>query len=224
MFDPACDYLKKMDNGWEFSSSPCFNNLDKNFNNGFNDAIFENERLSKLSNLVSSWSIAPPEPEINHQFGPHACNISLSSSTTVDHHQYSQSTVTDVRMNGSHLYYGHDMKVDERRPIEPLIRRSMNGGNGVGYQMGINNSMNVGDNGKYYYGLPDMSFGSCLSKPLVDVSAPKSLMKNNLNLSDCKKPSSLQTSYPVSSLSLSLSYACMRISKLAQFELTFPCF
>ncbi|KAM7487854.1 hypothetical protein LguiB_025338 [Lonicera macranthoides] len=196
MFDPACDYLKKMDNGWEFSSSPCFNNFDKNFNNGFNDAIFENERLSKLSNLVSNWSIAPPEPEINHQFGPHGCNISLSSSTTFDHHQYSQSTVMDVRTNGLHSCYGHDMKVDERRPIEPLIRKSMNGVNGVGYQMGINNSMNVADNGKYYYGLPDMSFGSCLSKPLVDVSASKSLTKNNLNLSDCKKPSSLQTSYP----------------------------
>ncbi|XP_059649821.1 transcription factor bHLH111 [Cornus florida] len=198
MFEPAFDYLKKMDNSWEFTNPSSFNNFEKQFN-GFNETLIESERLNKLSNLVSNWSLAPPDPEVNHQFDPNNCHMkqTISSDSTI-------SCKGDINRNfGSLPCYGHDMKVENElqeveAPNGALFRRSFNSSNGIGYQMGLNNSV-VGDNMKYYYGMPDVpctnarsfadviSFGSnCLSKPLVDIHAPKPNLKSS-NLSDCKK-------------------------------------
>uniref|UniRef100_A0A5B7BVS3 BHLH domain-containing protein n=1 Tax=Davidia involucrata TaxID=16924 RepID=A0A5B7BVS3_DAVIN len=218
MFEPAFDYLKKIDNSWEFTNLTSFNNFEKHYN-GFNESLIESERLNKLSNLVSNWSIAPPDPEINHQFDPRSCSISLGSRMD----QYSQSdlchvkqTVSDSTSCGgginrnfaSFSCYGHDLKMENEHPeIETpagaLLRRSFNS-NGIGYQVGLNNSI-VGDNGKNYYGITDVpcnnarSFTDVISfssetKPLVDIHATKSVLKS-LNLSDCKKQV-LQTSSP----------------------------
>ncbi|KAI3921125.1 hypothetical protein MKX01_036104 [Papaver californicum] len=104
MFEPACDYLKKMDNSWELiPNSATFNNLQKHLNS-FNGSLMEHERLSNLSNLVSNWSIGLPFPEANRQ-------ISIPSTTCHDeilinsnHHpqEYSQS----------HDFSNHPMKRD----------------------------------------------------------------------------------------------------------------
>lgn len=188
LFEPACDYLKKMDNGWELTSSTTpFNNFSKNFD-GFGNKIFEpqGQGLTKLSNIVSNWSIAPPDPEISRQFDPLSCNISLSPSSD-------QYTPYFMKPNGntkldSYSSQGHDHL------------KSLHG-NGVGsYEMGMNNVINVedfsckNDNGS---NLADvMSFTNCLNKPWIDINASMPILKS-LNLSDCKKQA-LQASYTVS--------------------------
>lgn len=224
MFEP-CDYLKKMDNGWE-NSTP-FNNFEqKNFNGSFNDNIFEAERLSKLSNLVSNWSIAPPDPEINGpaQFDPRSCNISLNHPNL---DQYSESgDVCYMKPNvnrelGSYSTHGHDhdLKVelnhqrDDHAEVNGnhLFPRAYNGTR-MEYQMGMNNSMG-GDNNKLYYGVQDVScnngriteeihafsnFFSNKLPPMNNIINPSKPMLKTLNLSDCKKQTQ-QTSYTPSS-------------------------
>ncbi|KAK9275286.1 hypothetical protein L1049_022548 [Liquidambar formosana] len=215
MFDPACDYLKKIDSSWELiSNSTSFTNFDKQFN-GLSDNLIESERLTRLSNLVSNWSIAPPDPEVDRQFERQPCNnISLSSSSD----QYlpldlchMKQTFGDSacgmgtnRNSGLYSSYGHDLKVEnEYREIEvpgsALFRRSFDSTNRNGYhQLGLNSSM-VGDNSNnYYYGMHDapcanerkltdvLSFKGRLGKPLVDLHASKPSLKSS-NLSDCKK-------------------------------------
>ncbi|KAK7268336.1 hypothetical protein RIF29_21034 [Crotalaria pallida] len=78
MFESACDYLKKLDTNWDhqYNGSTSFKNFDEKHLNGFNDAMIENnERLTKLSNLVSTWSIAPPDPEVSSHFDPQTNNV-----------------------------------------------------------------------------------------------------------------------------------------------------
>ncbi|XP_052204154.1 transcription factor bHLH111 [Diospyros lotus] len=209
IFEPACDYLKKMDNSWELTSPPSLNNFEKQFN-GFNDGLIESERLNKLSNLVSHWSIAPPDSEINHQFDPRDCHISLSSTMdhrfpqSTDHFVHMKQTMSNIptlfggsnmnRNSGSFPCNGHlGVKVkDENGGIH------FSGSGSGGYEMGLNNSM-VGDSTKYYCGMPDVpctntrsftdliSFNSLLSKPSsVDVHASKPVLRS-LHLPDSKK-------------------------------------
>ncbi|KAF3431012.1 hypothetical protein FNV43_RR25742 [Rhamnella rubrinervis] len=224
MFEPACDYLKKLDHStWEFTNPSSFNNFDHKQMNGFNETMIENERLTKLSNLVSTWSIAPPEPEVNRQFmNPQTCNNNISLSSSMDHlkQTFSDSTACEIggnRNNNSSLFscYGHALKAEtghDQTEIEApgaLLRRSFNGN--IGYQIGLNSPI-IGDNNKYYYGMPAadsyssctsarnladvISFTSRLGKPLIDIHAPNkpSSFKSSLNLSDNSKKDGLQTS------------------------------
>lgn len=68
MLDPACDYLKKLDSSWEFASnSSSLNTLEKqlrSYSNG-GDMIDPERLTSNLSDLVSNWSIAPPNPHLD---------------------------------------------------------------------------------------------------------------------------------------------------------------
>ncbi|KAL5554133.1 hypothetical protein UlMin_041534 [Ulmus minor] len=233
MYEPACDYLKKLESSWEFTNTtPSFNNFDQDHHkpiNGFNDHSFvnENERLAKLSNLISTWSIAPPEPELHRQFiNPQTCNISLSSSTD---HQFPPANLCHLKQsfNDSNLFptcYVNNLKVEngggemERPPAMAagaLLRRPyhLNGING--HQAGINNSSLVSDNGKYYYGMAEpynsscnsaknfadvISFSNRIGKPLIDIHAQPN--KNNSikspSLSDSKRQG-LRTSPPTKS-------------------------
>ncbi|EEF40510.1 hypothetical protein RCOM_0775400 [Ricinus communis] len=57
IFEPACDYLKKIDHNWEFTSS--FNNFEKHINGFSTDhhhqsLIESDQRVTKLSNLVEN--------------------------------------------------------------------------------------------------------------------------------------------------------------------------
>ncbi|XP_028080242.1 transcription factor bHLH111 isoform X2 [Camellia sinensis] len=109
MFEPACDYLKKMDNSWEFTNpQSVINNFEKHFN-GFNEGLIESERLNKLpSSLVNNWSIAPPDSEINssiYRFSaqPDICHSkqSVSNPTTFSG---SINRNSDVPCNGTRSF------------------------------------------------------------------------------------------------------------------------
>lgn len=187
MFEPACsDYLKKMDNSWEFTNSPSFNNFDQKHFNGFNHGVMETKRLTKLSSLVSNWSIAPPDSAgiLNHQFDLSHMKQTMSNPTPFE-------GILNRNL-GSFSCYGHDSKVKDE------------------HQIGLSNSF-VGDN-KYYYGTSEvpcntstrsfsdvMNFSSFLSKPSVGIHGSKSIPRS---LPDCKKQvvqsSSTLSTYPTS--------------------------
>ncbi|XP_048229590.1 transcription factor bHLH111 [Ricinus communis] len=181
IFEPACDYLKKIDHNWEFTSS--FNNFEKHINGFSTDhhhqsLIESDQRVTKLSNLVNNWSIAPPDPGVvsnNRDFDPMTCSISLSS---VNHYSPQPQTFSDSASCGTagmgrnsglilSCYGSHDhVKVENdhehqnhHRHVEApaagyVLRRSTfnNNGAGVGYHIGLNNGSVMADNSKYYYG------------------------------------------------------------------------
>ncbi|PQP95389.1 transcription factor bHLH111 [Prunus yedoensis var. nudiflora] len=158
MYEPACDYLKKLDNStWEFTkyvsaASNNFNSFEKQLNGGFmennnmnNNVNIENERLTKLSNMVNTWSIAPPEPQLvmdhdhHHYLKPQAF---INNDSTSCDAQMGNNNITN-RNSGSSLFPCYSSKI------------------------GLNNvNAVVADhhNGKYLYGngsiLPD-SYSSC---------------------------------------------------------------
>ncbi|KAK1297465.1 hypothetical protein QJS10_CPB15g00144 [Acorus calamus] len=88
VFEPACNYLKKLDNNnWEFAQSSSLQSLDKHLNGSF----AEQERLTtNLSDLVTNCSIAPQEPQtlsVNSPMFPYLeeanlPNISLESESS----------------------------------------------------------------------------------------------------------------------------------------------
>ncbi|CAK7326898.1 unnamed protein product [Dovyalis caffra] len=211
IFGPACDYFKKMDNNWEFTNPTSFNNFEKHLN-GFSESLI-GINGTKLNKLVGHLSIAPPNPEVKRQlFDPLTCNISLSPSVNHDssqHQTYRNSTpclMGETRNSDFQSCYGHDRKVENEhreRPTAPF-RRSFNS-NGVGYHSGLNSSV-VGDNSKYYYGLPEatsrssarnfgevLTFSNRLSKPLIDIQVPKPCFKS-IKLSDSRKQGLLASS------------------------------
>nr|XP_043626944.1 uncharacterized protein LOC122598413 [Erigeron canadensis] len=47
MFEPACDYLKKIDSGWEFSSPTNLNQFQKNYTE-FNDGLYQSKNPSDV--------------------------------------------------------------------------------------------------------------------------------------------------------------------------------
>ncbi|XP_017224711.1 transcription factor bHLH111 isoform X2 [Daucus carota subsp. sativus] len=206
MFEP-CDYLKKMDNGWD-GSTP-FNNFDqKNFNGSFSDNMFEAERLTKLSNLVSNWSIAPPDPEINGSgdvcYMKQNVNRDLSSYPSHGDDHDLKVELNDQRDN-------HTDQVN----VNNLFPRAYDNGTRMGYQTGINNSMG-GDNSKLYYGVHDVScnngrnledvmafssgFGNKL--PPTNIINPSKPLLKTLNLSDCKKQTQQPSYTPTSNNTL----------------------
>ncbi|KAF2316640.1 hypothetical protein GH714_041981 [Hevea brasiliensis] len=172
-------------------------------------SLIESERVTKLSNLINNWSIAPPDPGVvvsRETVDPITCNISLSSS--VNHYSqpqtYSDSASCETGMNkksGFLSCYGHDLKVEnEHRHVDApgyILRRPFNG-NGVGYHLGLSSGSMVADNSKNYYGVPDntctsarnftdgATFNGRYSKPLIDIQGHKPCFKS-LNLSDCRK-------------------------------------
>ena len=186
MYEPACDYLKKLDasnTNWDNQFSNNFDDQKPIINNGpgsFNESMIENERLTnKLSNLISTWSIAPPEPlEVNninnnttnrHYFNPQTCNISLSSS--MDHHlkqTFSDSATglfppcnydPSLKLeNGHGSGGGGEMEAPCPTTAGALLRRSFNGAPNTGaidYQVGLSSSFIAADyNSKYHYGMP----------------------------------------------------------------------
>ncbi|KAH8495903.1 hypothetical protein H0E87_018908 [Populus deltoides] len=210
IFGPACDYFKRMDSDWEFTNPASLNNFEKHLN-GFSESLIGGGRFNKL---VSQLSIAPPNPEVRRQlFDPLTCNISLSPSVNHDysgqHQTYSNSTpclMGESRNSDFQSCYGHDLKVENEhreRPTAPF-RRSFNS-NAGGYHIGLNSSV-VGDNSKYYHGMPDatnrsarnfadaLTFSNRSRKPLIDIQVPKPCFKS-INLSDSRNQG-LQTSSP----------------------------
>lgn len=197
MFEPACDYLKKLDTSWEYNGSTSFNSFEKHLN-GYSEALIENnERLTKLSNLVRTWSIAPPDPEVSSHFDPQTNNMSLNSS--MDHYQqFKQLPFGDSTPSKSSEVFpciDDDMKVKQEYHAREVqgFGKSFNAN---GYLDGFNN-LSVGDSGKFYHGLPNISsctknfsdvisFNSRLGRPVIGVHAQRPSMKYS-NLSESKK-------------------------------------
>ncbi|KAK6242394.1 hypothetical protein SCA6_007783 [Theobroma cacao] len=203
IFEPACDYLKKIDNNWEFPNpSSVFNNFVKNLN-GYttddNQSSIESERLTKLSNLVSNWSIAPPDPEVTRQFNPKSCDQIPLTSSVENYTQPAFGGMATIKNPVFLSCYGHhhDVKMEaEGLDVEAPtshFRRAFKGNNSNGYHHNslINNSSMEADN---FYG-SSMSHSpftstmtySRLSKPLIDIHASKPCFRPLNNLSDCKK-------------------------------------
>ncbi|KAG4919352.1 hypothetical protein JHK85_057633 [Glycine max] len=217
MFQPVCDYLKKLDHtSWEYNGPTSLNSFEKHLN-GFSEAMIENnERLTKLSNLVSTWSIAPPDPEVSSHFDPQTNNMSLSSNS-MDHHfpqsehfkQPFRDSTSSCSLGGASRSsgvipncYDHDMKVKQEYhasevPPGAVFGKTLNA-NGF-------NSLSVGDSCKLYHGMPNISsctrnfsdvisFNSRLGRPVIGVHSQKPSMKY-LNVSESKKQG-LQTPSP----------------------------
>ncbi|XP_027934666.1 transcription factor bHLH111 isoform X2 [Vigna unguiculata] len=212
MFQPVCDYLKKLDHSsWEYSGSTSLNSLEKHLN-GFSEAMMENnERLTKLSNLVSTCSIAPPDPEVNSHFDPQTNNMSLNNSS-MDHFPQSDhfkqpfgESLGGVanRNPGVFPSYDHDMKIKQEFHASE-VQGSLNAN---GYQNGFN-GFSVGDSCKLYHGMPNLppctrnfsdviSFNSRFGRPVIGIHAQKPGMKY-LNVSEPKKQG-LQAPSPIRS-------------------------
>ncbi|XP_029129657.1 transcription factor bHLH111 isoform X2 [Cajanus cajan] len=220
MCQPVCDYLKKLDTSWDYSGSTSLNSFEKHLN-GFSEAMIENnERLTKLSNLVSTWSIAPPDPEVSSHFDPQTNNMSLSSSMEhfpqSDHFKqpFVDSTSCSLggatRNSGVFPCYDHDMKVKQEYhhhasevPGSAGFGRPLNAN---GYQNGFNN-LSAGDSCKLYQGLPNLSsctrnfsdvisFDSRLGRPVIGIHSQKPSMKYLNNVSESKKQG-LQAPSPI---------------------------
>ncbi|KAJ6356625.1 hypothetical protein OIU78_004679 [Salix suchowensis] len=165
IFGTACDYFKKMENNWEFTSPTPFDNFEKHLTGLSDQSLIGSGRFDKL---VSQLSIAPSNPEVKRQlFDPLTCSISLSPSR--------MSTVI-------------------KDPPGLLFRVRSFSSNGAGYHNGGPNSSVVGDNSKYYHGMPDRSarnfadvstFSDRLRKPMIDIQVPKPCFKS-INLSDSR--------------------------------------
>ncbi|XP_077246368.1 transcription factor bHLH111-like [Tasmannia lanceolata] len=199
MFEPACDYIKKLNNSWEFTNTTCFNNMEKQLHS-HDGSLMEHPRLTTLSNLVGNWSIAPPEPQIDCQITPTACNMSLNFSMD----KYSETGISQLKqdspnsspINSGYLpSYGLDPKGETRQfDMEssevPFLRSP------IRYHMGPNSSF-AGENTCYFRMLDvpwphtrhfsDISFAGCLNKPLVDCQASNKLPLKGSNSPDSKK-------------------------------------
>ncbi|CAI9768461.1 unnamed protein product [Fraxinus pennsylvanica] len=197
-FDPQYDYLKKMENRWDFTSSLYLNCNNKQFN----ESSVQTGRLNKLSNSVC-----------NHQFGSCSCYTPLSS---ILNHSGNNLTPTGGNMdknfssassrNGNEMKVENEGGIDATRTAFPRLYSSTNGGSE--YQMrSIKNTAVGADRGRYHSGLilPDtqwndsksladlLTFSSYSNKPFIDINSSKSELET-LNLSDSKKRE-LQTSY-----------------------------
>ncbi|XP_072957144.1 uncharacterized protein [Typha angustifolia] len=163
MYDPACDYLKKMDHSsWEFASNPSPTGYGR--------------MTANLSDLVSNWSIAPPDP---HLAPSAACDAAMAA-------HYSASAISHVKHEIPHS--PSYRLVDGSGSTAGCIPcyDQFNASDGVGYQIGLNNSV-IGLSNKLMNDVPwsntrnlsDLiSFSSSFSKPAVEVRASKPYVKS----------------------------------------------
>ena len=101
MFDPACDYAKKIDNSWLSSSMGPFN-FEKQLN------------TPKLSNFVGNWSIPSQDEHMNQQFEPRQSDIgTLNSMIKEPFSDLGPGKRSMDRIMGSISCFGHDMKMVE---------------------------------------------------------------------------------------------------------------
>uniref|UniRef100_A0A1D1YNB0 Transcription factor bHLH111 n=1 Tax=Anthurium amnicola TaxID=1678845 RepID=A0A1D1YNB0_9ARAE len=197
MSEPACNYLKKLDGSWgTFANpTPSFNNLDKQMNT-YNGCFMEHEKLNNLSDLVNNWSIAPPASQAcsRHMNSPNTCSSSLSNPMArymepgfshIKHEAHMSPTYsgdgTAASDGSSGALYKHQMK-RERQHQEFSSHNS-------GYHIGLSSPL-AGINKYYGTGVPDaqwsstrsysdlVSFGGCLSKPLIDFRGSKSCVRS----------------------------------------------
>ncbi|KAD4982968.1 hypothetical protein R6Q59_002617 [Mikania micrantha] len=173
MNEPACDYLKKIDSGWEFSSPANINQFQKNFN-GFKDVLYQN----KIPSTVNSWSIAPQEDEISPQFDHQYDNI--GQFTTMKNEQQDNNIECDGLFR--RRLSGHAIDYDA----------------GIHHQMVVGDNYK-----NFYNGMSDMgrgfvdlvALGNCLNKPSLESNMSSKSMMNTMNLPDRSRKPGLLNSY-----------------------------
>ncbi|XVE74615.1 hypothetical protein DITRI_Ditri12bG0031600 [Diplodiscus trichospermus] len=204
IFEPACDYLKKIEGNWDFQSTSGFNNFIKNFN-GYDTSTdhdhqssVESERLTRMSNLVSNWSINPPDPHVNPQFINSVENYSQQLPAFCGMATVLRNPVfLSCYENGNH--HPPDVKretqgLDMEAPTS-YCRRAFKGNKTNGYHHHntslVNNSMEA----ENFYGSMTSSYSPCtssitysrFSRPLLDINASRPCLSKSLNLLNCKK-------------------------------------
>ncbi|KAL4278574.1 hypothetical protein GQ457_03G010860 [Hibiscus cannabinus] len=161
IFEPACDYLDKIDGNWELSSSSVFNSLVRNMNQGFDNdqqSSIGSERLTKLSNMVSHGSIAP-------QF------MSPKPSTSSPVENYSGSLQQPTAFCGMETVKN------------PVFLSCYGHGNPKSISMEADNFYGSVSHSPC---TTNITYGR-LSKPLIHIHAPSKPRFRHLNLSDCKE-------------------------------------
>ncbi|XP_024988578.1 transcription factor bHLH111 isoform X2 [Cynara cardunculus var. scolymus] len=172
MYEPACDYLKKIDSGWEFSSPTNLHHFEKNFS-GFNDGLYQ----SKNPASVTSWSIAPPDVEISPQFDQYSGQFTAIKN---------EHTESDIEREGLFRrgLSSHPME------YQVGINNMVVGDNTKYYYSGMPNLECA--NGRGFADL--VAFGSCLNKPLSESNMSSKPIMNSMNLPDLRKQA-IHTSY-----------------------------
>ncbi|XP_076890011.1 uncharacterized protein LOC143540951 [Bidens hawaiensis] len=186
LFDqPACDYLKKIESGWEFSGQANINQFQKN-------SMYQ----SKIPSTVNSWSTTPPEDEICPQFDQYIGQFTTIKNEQPDSNYTHRDPGFFRRRLSSHV-------IDYEAGIN--INQMVVGDTSNNIK---NNNINIINNNKYYYnGMSDMvctngrgfvdlvTFGSCENKPSSESMFNKSTM-NTMNLPDRRKPDLLNSHQP----------------------------
>lgn len=173
--EPAFNYLKKLDNSsWGGLTNPTpFNNMGKH-PTVVNGRYMEHERLTNLSDLVTNWSIAPPDPHGMRQMSsPIACTSSLSTLMG----RYVDPTFCNLKQG------------TPTSSSEPSLLRSIAGFTSM-HQLGFS-SPPVCVSRYESAATPEgpwsttrnfsdlVSFGNCPGKPLIDFRGPKSSTKSS---------------------------------------------
>ncbi|KAJ0974492.1 hypothetical protein J5N97_016457 [Dioscorea zingiberensis] len=146
MFNPACDYLKKMDSStWEINNPHTLNILEKQLNSYNNGELMEHERLTNLSDLVSNWSIAPPDPHLDHQIAPSPCFQYVKHEIPNSLANYPSNSGVFIDRNSSYMPYNmHEIKMESKHhdigSAEASILRPFSTSDHMGYHIGVSNS------------------------------------------------------------------------------------
>ncbi|MQL87933.1 hypothetical protein Taro_020486 [Colocasia esculenta] len=201
MPEPACNYLKKLDSSWGFTTPSSLNNLEKQMGT-YDGGFTQHEKLNNLSDLVNNWSIAPPAPQLGspcisslgtsmaRYLEPNFADVKHESSTSSP---YAGTGAGDVS-SGVLPCFGHQMKRErllqefgvnsESSLLRPVSSHA--GGYHIGPAVGSNKYCSSGTS------VPDapwssttrsfsdlVSFGDCLSKPLIDFRGSKSSVRSS---------------------------------------------
>lgn len=179
-FDPAFDYLKKMDSNWEFAIAPPLANSFGKQLNCYHRSTIEPERMTDLSDLVSNWSIAPPAPNIDdhHIHAPSVRHFSLGP-TNVSHvkHEIPNSSPSYTRVGLSHYY--NDVKGESHYQDLISVDNSVIGldnklcSSGIMEEYSCSNARNISDL---------ISFSGNINASEVEFRAAKSCSKSSDSL------------------------------------------
>lgn len=207
MFDlPACDYLKKMDTttaantSWEFASSSSMSlNPLPNYSSNPNPNLTE-PGLGHLSDLVSNWSIAPPNTNPNILAPPNQCNTTICPSKTGNNCLDANHVSLIKHENPNVPSYGNNAVIsdggvdyqDFGSPVSSFLRSC---------QLGMNNNPVLGLNNKLCNSLMEapwcnngtrsltdiISFSGSLNKPTTDLKRFKTCVQSP-DTAESRKP------------------------------------
>ncbi|RWV80499.1 hypothetical protein GW17_00058225 [Ensete ventricosum] len=210
MFEPACDYLKKLDGSWEFASPLSLNGFKKQSSNYTGSTIVQVAGVTKdISEMVSKWSIAPPNPQLDRHVAPSACSFPITPPMA----QYSTSNVAHAKHEILHppSYPGGEMARERSTGYMSYYDRIIEGEshhqdmgvaatsflrNGVGYHqvsaVGLDNKFCAAGTSELPWtstrSLSDLiSFSGCLNKLPVDVLRPSRPYLKGSDSSDSRK-------------------------------------